>query len=59
VIVNLPFRSISVRRLDVSKKKSIDALYVVEGGETGISSAVFYDAKKTRYRYIPMGGEMQ
>jgi hypothetical protein len=59
VIVNLPYRSISVRKLDVSKKKSIDALYVEEAGETGISSAVFYDMKRTRYRYVPMGGDMQ
>ena len=59
VIVNLPFRAISVRKLEVNKKKTIDALYVEEGGDTGISSALFYDVKRTRYRYVPMGGDMQ
>ena len=59
VVVNLPFKSISVRKLEVSKKRTIDALYVEEGGDTGISSAVFFDAKKMHYHYLPMGGDMQ
>jgi hypothetical protein len=59
VIVNLPYRSISVRKLEVTKKRTVDALYVEEAGDSGVSSAVFYDVKRTRYRYVPMGGEMQ
>lgn len=56
VIVNLPYRSISVRRMGL-KKKTIQAVYVQEAGETGQTSAVFFDGK--RFRYVPMGGEMQ
>jgi len=56
VIVNLPYRSISVRRFAL-KKKTIQAVYVQEAGDTGETSAVFYDGK--RFRYVPMGGEMQ
>jgi hypothetical protein len=59
VVVNLPYKSLSVRKLQVNKKRTIDALYVEEAGENGESSAVFYDIKKFRYRYMPMGGEMQ
>lgn len=59
VIVNLPYRAISVRKLELSKKKTIEALYVEEASDTGESSAVFFDTKRLRYRYIPMGGDMQ
>ena len=59
VIVNLPYKGLSVRKLDLNKKKTIEAVYVQEAGDTGESSAVFFDPKKLRYRYVPMGGEMQ
>ena len=59
VIVNLPYRMISVRKLAVNKKKTIEAVYVQEAGELGETSAVFFDPKKSRYLYVPMGGEMQ
>lgn len=56
VIVNLPYRTISVRKMK-SRKKTVEAIYVEEAGETGESSAVFFDGKK--FRYVPMGGSMQ
>ena len=59
VILNLPYRNISVRKLNVSKKRTIEALYVEEASDLGESSAVFFDPKRSRYRYVPMGGEMQ
>jgi len=59
VIVNLPYKGLSVRKLELNKKKTIEALYVQEAGDTGESSAVFFDPKKLHYRYVPMGGEMQ
>ena len=57
VVVNLPFKQISVKKLQVSKKKTVEAIYVQETGELGESSAVFFDGKK--FRYVPMGGEME
>ena len=39
------------------RKKTIEAIYVEEAGEFGESSAVFFDGKK--FRYVPMGGDMQ
>jgi hypothetical protein len=55
-IVNLPYRMISVRKMKLGKK-TIQAVYVEEAGDNGDSSAVFFDGKK--FRYVPMGGEMQ
>lgn len=57
VVVNLPYRMIYVRKLQLNKKKTVDALYVEEAGDTGQTSAVFFDGKK--FRYVPMGGDMQ
>jgi hypothetical protein len=56
VIVNLPFRTISVRKMKL-RRKTIQAVYVEEAGDTGDSSALFFDGRK--FRYVPMGGEMQ
>ena len=56
VIVNLPFKALSIRKMQL-KKKTIEAIYVEEAGDMGQSSAVFFDGKK--FRYVPMGGDMQ
>jgi len=56
VLVNLPYRSVSVRKMKM-RKKTIAAIYVEEAGDLGESSAVFFDGKK--FRYVPMGGDMQ
>lgn len=58
VVVNLPYKTLSVRRFHL-KKTTIEAVYVEEAGDLGESSAIFYDPKKFRYRYVPMGGDMQ
>jgi hypothetical protein len=55
-IVNLPFKTISVRKMTL-KKKHIEAIYVEEASETGESSAVLFDGKK--FKYVPMGGSME
>jgi len=59
VIVNLPYKSLSVRKIQINKKHVIEGVYVEEAGEMGECSAVFYDPKRFRYRYVPMGGSMQ
>jgi hypothetical protein len=56
VIVNLPYKMISVRKMKL-RKKTIEAIYVEEAGDIGESSALFFDGRK--FRYIPMGGDMQ
>ncbi len=56
VIVNLPYRMISVRKMKLHKK-TIEAVYIEESGGSGDSSALFFDGRK--FRYVPMGGDMQ
>jgi len=56
VIVNLPYRTVSVRKMKL-RKKMIEAIYVEEAGELGDSSAMFFDGRT--FRYVPMGGTMQ
>jgi hypothetical protein len=56
VIVNLPYRSITIRKMKL-RKRTIEAVYVEEAGENGDCSALFFDGKK--FRYVPMGGDMQ
>jgi len=56
VIVNLPYRAISIRKMGL-RKKTIEAIYVEEAGDMGDSSALFFDGRK--FRYVPMGGNMQ
>jgi hypothetical protein len=56
VIVNLPYRSISVRKMRM-RKRTIEAIYVDEGGELQDTSALFFDGRK--FRYVPMGGSME
>ena len=56
VIVNLPYRTISIRKMGL-RKKTIEAIYIEESGDMGDSSALFFDGRK--FRYVPMGGNMQ
>src|SRR5882724_11350863 len=55
VVINLPYRTISVRRMNL-KKKTVQAIYAEEGNELNETSALFFDGKK--YRYVPMGSSM-
>jgi hypothetical protein len=56
VIVNLPYRTISIRKMGL-RKKTIEAIYIEDAGDMGDSSALFFDGRK--FRYVPMGGNMQ
>jgi hypothetical protein len=56
VIINLPFKEISVKKLEV-KKKTVMAIYANETGPDETVSATFWDGKK--YRYEPLGSSLQ
>jgi hypothetical protein len=56
VVINLPYRALSVRRMRLGKKV-IGAIYAEEGNDLGESSALYFD-KKT-YKYVPMGSNME
>ena len=56
VIVNLPYRTIAVKKMKL-RKRTIEAIYVEEGGTFKDTSALFFDGRK--FRYVPMGGDME
>ena len=57
VVINLPYRTLSVRRMKINKKKSLQAIYTEEGNELHETSALYFDGKK--YKYVPMGSSME
>ena len=56
VIINLPFRQVSIKRIQI-KKKLVSSVYAEEAGGTQMTSVIFFDGKK--YKYQPMGSSMQ
>jgi hypothetical protein len=56
MLVNIPFRDIMIRKMQV-KKKARMAIYVEETGGDAMTSMVYFDGKK--YRYDPMGSTME
>jgi hypothetical protein len=57
VLINLPFRTLAVKKL-VQKKRTILGIYMEERGEgTDTSSVVYWDGKK--YRYDQLGSSLQ
>jgi hypothetical protein len=57
VLINLPFKTITVKRLTL-KKKIVLGVYMEEQGEgEATSSVIFWDGKK--YRYQMMGADLE
>jgi hypothetical protein len=57
LLINLPFKTLTVKRLAL-KKKILLGVYMEEKGEgENTSSVVFWDGKK--YRYQPLGSTME
>jgi hypothetical protein len=57
LLINLPFKSLTVKRLTL-KKKILLGVYMEEKGEgDDTTSVVFWDGKK--YRYQPLGSTME
>ena len=56
LIINFPYKEVSVKKLKI-KKKTVQAIYAVETSADGMNSAVFWDGKK--YRYTPLGSSME
>ncbi len=57
VVINLPYRALTVRKMKLSAKKTVEAIYAEEGNELNETSALFFDGKK--YKYVPMGSSME
>jgi len=57
LLINLPYKSLSVKKLQKGKRK-VTAIYLEEQREgDGIVSAVFWDGKK--YKYEPVGANFE
>jgi hypothetical protein len=58
LLINLPFKTLTVKKLAISKKKTILGIYMEEKGEgEDTSSVVFWDGKK--YRYQQLGSTLE
>ncbi|MBV9180488.1 MAG: hypothetical protein JO356_04185 [Acidobacteria bacterium] len=57
VIINLAIKSITVKKMKVSKKKSMSAIYIEEATGDQMTSAIFWNGRK--YRYEPLGSSME
>lgn len=57
LLINLPFKSLAVKRYAL-KKKSVLGIYMEEQGEgQDTASVIYWDGKK--YRYVPLGSTME
>lgn len=57
LLINLPYKNVSVKRFQIKKNKTIEAIYIEELGEDQMVSAVMWDGKK--YKYQPLGSASQ
>jgi hypothetical protein len=57
VIINLPVKTLTVKKMKVKRKKLATAIYVEEAGADQMTAAIFWDGKK--YRYQPLGSSME
>jgi hypothetical protein len=56
-IINIPVKTITVKRMKMRKNKVVSAIYVEEAGGDEMTSAIFWDGHK--YRYNPLGSSME
>lgn len=57
LLINIPFKNLTVKRLSL-KKRTMLGIYMEETGEgEETSSVIFWDGKK--YRYMPLGSTME
>src|SRR5271166_4590020 len=59
LLINLPFKTLTVKRLEV-KKRTVLGVYMEERGEgEATSSVLFWDAKSRKYRYQILGSDLE
>jgi hypothetical protein len=56
LVINLPFKQIMAKKM-ILKKKPVMAIYTAETGGDQMTSVVFWDGKK--YKYRPLGSSME
>ena len=59
VLINLPYKTLTVKRLAL-KKRTVLGIYMEEKGEgEATSSVVFWDVKGKKYRYQMLGADLE
>ena len=56
VLINLPFKKVVVRRLQL-RKKLVNAIFAEEANSSAGDSVVFWDGKQYRYQPLGTGGD--
>ena len=56
VIINLPFKQVMLKKLNL-RRKSVTAIYSEEAGGDQMTSALYWDGKK--YKYAPLGSSLE
>jgi hypothetical protein len=57
VIINLPVKTLALKRMKVRRKKLVNAIYVEQATADEMTAVVFWDGRK--YRYQPLGSSME
>jgi hypothetical protein len=57
VLINVPFKRVALKHVQVKRKKVVTAIYAEETGADEMTSATYFDGKK--YKYEPMGVNLQ
>ena len=57
VIINLPIKTLTLKKMKVRRKKLVNAIYVEQASADEMTAVVFWDGKK--YRYQPLGSSME
>jgi hypothetical protein len=57
VLINVPFKRVALKPVQVGRKKVVTAIYAEETGADEMNSATYFDGRK--YKYQPMGADLQ
>ena len=57
VIINIPVKTLTLKKMKVRRKKLVNAIYVEQASADEMTAVVFWDGKK--YRYQPLGSSME
>jgi hypothetical protein len=57
VLINIPYKQIALKPVQVRRKKVVTAIYAEESGADEMNSATYFDGRK--YKYQPMGADLQ
>ena len=57
VIINIPVKTLTLKKMKVRRKKVVNAIYVEQASADEMTAVVLWDGKK--YRYQPLGSSME